>query len=455
MDRPAPVTLLLGSAAALVMVGVTGWVSLPASVGSALPANSLYAMWLAAGGLAIGIWIVRARPVTTDPVIAAAATLAALAPLAMVPLVGSTDATIVRLGLTVAAIGALPLGLVLADRAPSGSSATRARAVGIMGVGAALVIGVVGETFPDLRTAGYVAPADLSIRWMLLGLATVVPGAVAAVSALRASGAATPVQRILAGLGLATAGIVPCVTGIALVTQAWHIFALPIVAAGLMAAVLGRVAIGPLARVAGSAASERDRVVAAAEAERGRLAATLHDGPLGDIALLVQRLDQAGDADNAAIARSIANDLRDIGNDLKVPVLEDLGAGPALEWLAERIGRRAGARVQVEIEATVRPPAVVELAIYRIAHEAVVNAVKHGRPPVSVRYVATPDRVSLTVADMGPGLDRAAAGRARKEGRMGLLTMAQRAEAIGATLVVGTAGTTGTRVGLEWAPAPG
>jgi len=245
------------------------------------------------------------------------------------------------------------------------------------------------------------------------------------------------------------------VTGIALVTQAWHIFALPFVAAGLMAAVLGRVAIGPLARVAGSAASERDRVVAAAEAERGRLAATLHDGPLGDIALLVQRLDQAGDADNAAIARSIANDLRDIGNDLKVPVLEDLGAGPALEWLAERIGRRAGARVQVEIEATVRPPAVVELAIYRIAHEAVVNAVKHGRPPVSVRYVATPDRVSLTVADMGPGLDRAAAGRARKEGRMGLLTMAQRAEAIGATLVVGTAGTTGTRVGLEWAPAPG
>ena len=61
-------------------------------------------------------------------------------------------------------------------------------------------------------------------------------------------------------------------------------------------------------------------------------------------------------------------------------------AGPALEWLAARVRRLTGMDVAAEWDADGRPPGEVELAAFRIAQEAVSNAVRHGRPPI--RYSA-------------------------------------------------------------------
>ena len=167
----------------------------------------------------------------------------------------------------------------------------------------------------------------------------------------------------------------------------------------------------------------------------------------------MRRLDAAGDAESAEMARGVAERLRGITSDLRLPLLDDLGAGPALEWLVARIRPMAGGEVRLERSDPSRPPSAVELAVFRVAQEALANAVKHGKAPITVRYhVDEAGRVSLTVDDAGPGIDARAAETALASGHLGMANMQQRAEQIGALLNVRAWPTGGTHVGLEWRP---
>jgi signal transduction histidine kinase len=198
---------------------------------------------------------------------------------------------------------------------------------------------------------------------------------------------------------------------------------------------------------------QRDTVVAATEIERARLAADLHDDALQEMTLLVRRLDDVGDAQAAELARSIAERLREVCGDLRLPILDELGAGPALEWLVERVGEASGRRVTLERVDAARPPADVELAVFRVAQEALANAVTHGAPPITVRYDATRNRASLSITDHGTGLAPDAASIAGRSGHYGLLNMHQRAEQIGARIDFRRPPDGGTVVGLVWSPA--
>lgn len=195
---------------------------------------------------------------------------------------------------------------------------------------------------------------------------------------------------------------------------------------------------------------QRDTVVAATEAERARLAADLHDDALQEMTLLVRRLDDVGDGRAAELARSIADRLREVCGELRLPILDELGAGPALEWLVGRVGETSGSSVQLERADTGRPPADVELAVFRVAQEALANAVTHGAPPISVRYDAAADRAALSITDHGTGLADDAASVAGRSGHYGLLNMRQRAEQIGARIDFRRPPEGGTVIGLEW-----
>ena len=161
---------------------------------------------------------------------------------------------------------------------------------------------------------------------------------------------------------------------------------------------------------------QRDLVVAATEAERARLAADIHDDALQELTLLVRRLEASGDTEGAEIGRTVADRLRAICGDLRLPILDDLGVGPALDWLVLRIERLAGGEVRLERADDARHSPDVELAIFRVAQEALANAVKHGKPPIVVRYRSTPGGISLAIDDAGPGITDDAPGR-RREGR--------------------------------------
>lgn len=211
--------------------------------------------------------------------------------------------------------------------------------------------------------------------------------------------------------------------------------------------------IAPLLRFAQRTQLQRDLAVAAAETERARLAADLHDDALQQLTMLVRTLDERGDQHGAAEAREIADKLRAVVGDLRLPILDDLGAGAALEWLVERVEPLAGGPVKLERSGETRPPATVELAVFRVAQEAITNAIKHGRPPIVIRYDVRADgRVTLAIDDAGEGIGSDAVDAAPHQGHFGLVNMQQRAEQIGALLDVRRWPGGGTRVALEWRP---
>ena len=211
-----------------------------------------------------------------------------------------------------------------------------------------------------------------------------------------------------------------------------------------------RPAAGPPRRPGGRSSSATS-IVAATEAERARLAADIHDDALQELTLLVRRLEAAGDAEGAELGRTVAERLRAICGDLRLPILDDLGVGPALDWLVLRIERLAGGEVRLERGDGTRPPPDVELAIFRVAQEALANAVKHGQPPIVVRYRSTDAGASLVGRRRGPGHRRRTPARPPSSGgHFGLLNMQQRAEQIGAILDVRRWPSGGTHVALEW-----
>jgi signal transduction histidine kinase len=228
----------------------------------------------------------------------------------------------------------------------------------------------------------------------------------------------------------------------------------PLVAWFIAIVVWRRFTLAPLLGLAQRTQLQRDLAVAAAETERARLAADLHDDALQQLTMLVRTLDEGGHTKEADEAREVATKLRSVVGDLRLPILDDLGAGAALEWLVERVEPLAGGPVKLErSDETRRPPANVELAVFRVAQEALTNAIKHGKPPIAVHYDVRADgRVTLAVDDAGSGIGDSAAEEAPRQGHFGLANMQQRAEQIGALLDVRRWPAGGTRVALEWRP---
>jgi signal transduction histidine kinase len=287
-----------------------------------------------------------------------------------------------------------------------------------------------------------------AVRWGLLSAMSLVPGLVAAGPiGMRPSGEPTTSRRLLQSTEYALAGATPMFGLAAFGRELSALF----LALWLLAILLaGKFTVRPLIRLASRAQLQRDLVVAATEAERARLAADIHDEALQELTLLVRRLDTAGDSEGADMARTISDRLRQICGDLRLPILDDLGVGPALDWLVARIEKLAGGEVRLERDDGSRPPPDVELAFFRVAQEALANAVKHGRPPIVVRYRATASGVSLSVDDAGTVIARDAEEAAEQAGHFGLLNMQQRAEQVGAILDIRRWPAGGTHVAMEW-----
>jgi signal transduction histidine kinase len=361
-------------------------------------------------------------------------------PLLVQPLLASWSAPAIALVGIIVPLGTLPLGLALLERVPPGPGREPIR-LATYGVAACgIVLGIFRVWLP---AAG--DPADA--LWFVLSAAVaLIPGIAAALPPAAGNALAPSGGRLLQSTELAVAGATPA---IALVTGSTP-FLFPLSGWLVLVLAAGRFTVRPLARLAVRAQLQRDLVVAATEAERARVAADIHDDALQELTMLVRRLDETGDAEAADMARTISDRLRAICGDLRLPILDDLGVGPALDWLVTRIERLAGGEVRLERSDGSRLPPAVELGIFRVAQEALANAVKHGRPPIVVRYHASASGASLSIDDAGPGIEPDAAARAEGEGRFGLLNMQQRAEQIGAILDVRRWPGGGTHVALEW-----
>jgi two-component system NarL family sensor kinase len=206
-------------------------------------------------------------------------------------------------------------------------------------------------------------------------------------------------------------------------------------------------------RLTDSLQAAREHLVAAREEERRRVRRDLHDGVGAALAGLRLQLDTARDLVADPLAGTLLDaaadglaeavrDVRQVTDDLRPPALDDLGLAASLEALAARV-RTPSLDVAVEADALPPLPAAVDVACYRIAGEAVANAVKHARASrVAVALVAGDGELRLTVTDDGVGLPDVPPSRG-----LGLTSMRQRAEEIGGRCTVVSDGA-GTRVSV-------
>jgi signal transduction histidine kinase len=435
--------LAAGLSGGLLLMAWLAWALVPADLHAQLPA-----IWIASAIVTIAV---AAGPTTIErrgladlrwPLVVAIVT-----PLTVLPWVALAQPPASGLALALWLLACLPLADAAAERA---KRRTEARIFRV----ASSTLALIG-TLAGVAVALGIAPIQAVAPWLVVLVAGVeAPGIAIGLSARRMDperlGATS--GDVLTGLGLVAAGLTPVVMGLVIVSPNEQLALVVTWLIGLVVA--SKLAVGPLARLADRSSAERDLVVSVAEAERRRLAAQLHDGPLQDLLLLLRRFELNGDEAAADRIRDIADELRDVSGELRVPVLDDLGAGAALEWLVARLERITGDEIVLERHDRERPPSAVELAVFRVAQEALANAARHGRPPVHVRYAAAADHVRLDVGDAGPGLDPEAVRMAGRGGRLGLLAMTQRAAQIGGALTVTAPDEGGTLVHFEW-PARG
>jgi signal transduction histidine kinase len=126
-------------------------------------------------------------------------------------------------------------------------------------------------------------------------------------------------------------------------------------------------------------------------------------------------------------------------------VLDDLGLVVALEGLARRV--RQSSPTEVDVYADIGDAALTDAQaamLYRVADEAVTNAVRHGwAERVCIRLTGTSAAVRVVVTDDGRGFDVAAA---RSGPGLGLFMMQERASLAGATFSIDSGSATGTTV---------
>ena len=195
--------------------------------------------------------------------------------------------------------------------------------------------------------------------------------------------------------------------------------------------------------------SSRRREIAIREDERRRLARELHDDAGHRITTAILRMDMASQyATQSDALRSELRAVRSLLTEcvdglhqtmfaLRPRILADLGLIPAIRSLANRVREATG--IPVELYALGDTDAMDEemaLAVFRVAQEALTNALKHARPThVAVQLTVHEDRLVLDVIDDGIGFDISVIGVSTVM-RQGLRGMKERADLVGGHLDV-------------------
>jgi signal transduction histidine kinase len=202
------------------------------------------------------------------------------------------------------------------------------------------------------------------------------------------------------------------------------------------------------------------------EDERQRLARELHDDTLQSLIALKQRLQlmklkKAGshptDEQGAMLeqiqkmAEQNIQNLRRLTQGLRPVYLEELGLVAALEMLANETNQAYKVEVSFVRKGSERRLASeVELALYRIAQEALNNIVKHAHSAqASLQIKFSPEQIRLEIHDDGKGFNPAESiGLFSEDGHFGLVGMRERAEMIGAILEINSEPGRGSHVSV-------
>lgn len=199
------------------------------------------------------------------------------------------------------------------------------------------------------------------------------------------------------------------------------------------------------------------QVINAQDEERARVARELHDSTAQILTAVMLQLSAAARESTSplldariATLRELASEaleeVRLLSHTMHPRVLDDLGLGAALEWLARQAREQESLDVEVELPGgEPQLPAPMASVLYRVAQEAMRNAVRHAAARrVRVMLSREGGMATLDVEDDGCGFDVRRAEE-RRPG-MGLFSMRERVALVNGTLTVTSAEGRGTRI---------
>ena len=158
-----------------------------------------------------------------------------------------------------------------------------------------------------------------------------------------------------------------------------------------------------------------ERLIAAEQDERRRIALFLHDGPVQQLSGIALMLDAAqhsiaqGKTDEArdiiALAlerhRDTIRELRDLSFALEPVILRDQGFAPALQALVAQVGQAYSLRIDLSTDGAEELGETAQVALYTIIRELIDQSVRRGPPTrIGVKFAQTEDGgVEVRVAD--------------------------------------------------------
>ena len=190
------------------------------------------------------------------------------------------------------------------------------------------------------------------------------------------------------------------------------------------------------------------RILHAQEEERKRISRELHDVIAQALVSINMHLEVLAEGPNQ-IPRSLRRQIsqtqqlvekalkivHDFARQLRPTMLDDLGLIPALQMFVKEFTVHSGIRVSLDAAAEVdQSSTAVRTVLYRIAQEALTNVARHANASdVKIHLVKLGDVICMSLTDNGGGFDLTSKTFIRKQARLGLIGMQERAEMIGGT----------------------
>ncbi len=139
--------------------------------------------------------------------------------------------------------------------------------------------------------------------------------------------------------------------------------------------------------------------------------------------------------------------LRRLSHELRPTILDDLGLGPGLDFLAGGTSKRTGLPIAVEGSTGGRLPPAIETAFYRSVQEALNNVTKHAKATcVRIELQREPAAIRCVVRDDGIGFDVPGVQARRGDRGLGLVGIRERLHALGGRLQITSAPGQGTEL---------
>ena len=205
---------------------------------------------------------------------------------------------------------------------------------------------------------------------------------------------------------------------------------------------------------------ERSRELSVIE-ERNRLARDLHDSvtqTLFSMSLTAEAVAAGIDRDPEAakeqleslrdLARAALREMRSLIFELRPAELEADGLAPTLQKHVDALRRITRREIELREDGYERQPPAVEKELFRIAQEALNNAIKHSKASrIEIELALRNGRLKLIVSDNGIGFDPT--DPQIRTRRLGITSMEERTEQLGGELRIESTAGRGTSVELE------